>query len=139
VDPLFQSVVDGRGIEVVQLLPPPAHGRDDAGRLEHREVLADRLPGHVEAGAQLAQGLPVAGVQAVEEASATRIGERPEHCVHLGSSSEHAAIWLPIMGKQLIGLHLKDAAARRGSTNHRRQEPERSGDPRIMRRWRNSG
>ena len=46
-------------------------------------MLADRLPGHVEPRAELAQGLAVAGVEAVEQQAAVRVGERPEHLVHL--------------------------------------------------------
>jgi hypothetical protein len=65
----------------VQLLPAAADRRDQAGRLQQGEVLADGLARHVEAGAQLAQGLAVAGVQAVEQPAPARIGQRPEHVV----------------------------------------------------------
>ena len=60
-DPALGDLVDGCRVEVVELLPPAANGRDEVGRLEHREVLAHRLPGHVQPGAELAQGLAVAG------------------------------------------------------------------------------
>ena len=67
-------------------------------------MLADRLPGHVEPGAQLGQGLTVAAVQVVEETSPARVGQRPEHLVHARvelpsitspASCRHAADWLP--------------------------------------------
>ena len=47
------------------------------------EVLADRLAGHLQSRAELAQGLAVAAVQAVEQLAAARIGERAEGLVDL--------------------------------------------------------
>jgi hypothetical protein len=81
-DPALADLVDGCRVQEVELLPPAANGGDEIGRLEDGEVLADRLPGHVEPGAELAQGLSVADVQAVEQLPATRVGKRLEHLVH---------------------------------------------------------
>ena len=58
---------------------------DQARPLEHLEVLHDPEPGHLEALLELAQGLPVALEERVEQLAASRIGERLEHIVH-GSS-----------------------------------------------------
>ena len=87
-DPALGDLVDGRRVEVVQLLPPAAYGRDEVGRLQHREVLAHRLARHVQPRAQLAQGLAVALVETVEQDPPARVSERPEHVVvgvHIGS------------------------------------------------------
>ena len=73
------------------LLPAAADGRDEIGRLQHGEVLAHRLARHVQPRAQLAQRLAVALVQAVEQQPPARIGQRPEHLVHVRIGSHLAA------------------------------------------------
>ena len=82
IDPALADLVDGRGVEVVQLLATAPHRRHQVRRFEHREMLADRLPGHVEPLAELGQVLTAAIVQAVEHPPPARIGERLEHRVH---------------------------------------------------------
>ena len=52
------------------------------GVLEHPQVLHDAEPGHREPLLELAERLPVALVQRVEQTPPGRIGERPEHLVH---------------------------------------------------------
>src|SRR5262249_47583995 len=52
VDPPVGEVVDGRSVQVVQLLPATPQRRNQAGLLQDREMLAHRLPGHLKAGAQ---------------------------------------------------------------------------------------
>jgi hypothetical protein len=84
VDPAFGDLVDGRGVEVVTLLPAPADGGHEVGVLQDGQVLADRLAGHVQTGAQLTQTLPVTAVQGVEQPSPAGVGQRPEHLVHGG-------------------------------------------------------
>jgi hypothetical protein len=74
----------GCGVEVVTLLPAAADGGHEVGVLQDGQVLADRLAGHVQPGAQLTQALPVAAVQAVELPSPTGVGQCPEHLVHGG-------------------------------------------------------
>src|SRR5690606_36926731 len=81
--------VDRRGVQVVQLLPAAADGDDEPGLLQHRQVLADRLAGHVESGAQFAQTLAGPLVEAVQQLPAGRVGQRPEYVVH------HMSIALP--------------------------------------------
>jgi hypothetical protein len=44
---------------------PDALVTDWESLVEHRQVLADRLPGHVQPGTQFPQALPVPGVQAM--------------------------------------------------------------------------
>jgi len=87
--------VDRLGIQVVQLLPAVPHGGDQVRLFQDRQVLADRLPGHIEPGAQLAQRLPGPLVQAVEQPPAAGVSQRPEHLIHrkiVPSSHRNAAI-----------------------------------------------
>ena len=54
------------GVQVVQLLSPPADRRHEIGGLQDREVLRDRLAGHLEMRAEVGERLPVARPQRVE-------------------------------------------------------------------------
>jgi hypothetical protein len=54
-------------------------------------MLADRLPGHVESGAEFAKRLAVPAVQAVEQLPTTRVGKGSEDLVHLRMGS-HLAV-----------------------------------------------
>jgi hypothetical protein len=56
------------------------------GRLEDRQVLGDRLAGHVEGGAQLPQALVIAFVQPVEQLPADGIGIRMAACQAPGTN-----------------------------------------------------
>jgi hypothetical protein len=86
-DPAVGDGVDRLRVDVVQLLPAPPHGGDEVRGLEQREVLADRLPGHIQVGAQLTQRLPVAGVEPVEQVTPAGVGERLEHVIVVRHSS----------------------------------------------------
>lgn len=82
-DPALGDLLDGHWIEVVQLFAPsPDHG-DQIRLLQQQQMLGDRLTRHVEVFAQLAQRLPVAPVQLIEQLSAAFIREGFEYCVHL--------------------------------------------------------
>jgi hypothetical protein len=81
VDPTFLDVMERDGIQVVQLLPTPTGCADQIGGLENGEVLGRRLTGHVEVLAELAQRLPVALVETVEQVPSGSIGERLEQVV----------------------------------------------------------
>jgi hypothetical protein len=81
-DPALGDVVEGRGVEVVELLPAATHGCHEVGRLEDGEMLAYRLPGHVESRAELAQRLAVPLVEAVQQQPPARVGQCPEGVVH---------------------------------------------------------
>ncbi len=54
---------------------------DEVRGFEQCQVLRDALPRHVEVVAELAQRLPVARMQSVEELAAPGIGERFEETV----------------------------------------------------------
>src|SRR5262249_42854861 len=74
--------MDRDWIEVMQLLATLLQGDDEAGFLEHREMLHHRLACHVMPLAKLAQVLPIACMKPVEQLAPDRIGERLEHCIH---------------------------------------------------------
>jgi hypothetical protein len=49
-DPAFGDLVDGHGVQVVELLPPAPADRDEVGCLEDFKALGDRLPRHGDPG-----------------------------------------------------------------------------------------
>jgi hypothetical protein len=63
------------------LLAPDLAGHDQAGLLEHAEVLHDPEPGHGQLRLELGEGTAVALAQAVEEQAPGGIGQGPEHGV----------------------------------------------------------
>lgn len=73
--------MDGDRIEVVELLAPPADGRDQIDLLEPLQVLRDALPRHVEVLAELSEGLAGVGAQHVEQTPARRVRDRLEDSV----------------------------------------------------------
>jgi len=77
------DVVDGCGVEEVQLLPAPAQRRDQLGRLEDGQVLGDGLPGHAHVRAELGQGQAAVRVEPVEQRAPGRIAQRPEDRIHV--------------------------------------------------------
>jgi hypothetical protein len=83
-DPAFVDVVDGDGVEVVELFAAVPDGGDEVGVLEEAEVLGDGLAGHVEVRAEGGEGLAVVLVEKVEELAAAGVGEGFEDVVHDG-------------------------------------------------------
>src|SRR6516225_7116211 len=81
-DPALGDVVDRHRVEVVQLLSALLHGGDQIGLLQNPQMLADRLPRHVEARAEFVQGLAVVRTQPVEQFPAAGIGQGFEHLIH---------------------------------------------------------
>ena len=75
MNPALGDLVDRCGVQVVELLATPSDGRHEVGRLEDRQVLADRLAGHVQAFGEFPEALSVAGVQAIQQLAATRVGQ----------------------------------------------------------------
>ncbi len=82
VNPAFSDLVDGDGVEIVELLPTLSDRRHEVGGLEDRQVLADGLAGHVQPFGELPEVLSVPLVQAIEQVAATRVGERLEDVGH---------------------------------------------------------
>src|ERR1700730_16427909 len=82
LDPTFIDLVERNRIEVMQLFSPPADRRHQVGSLESREVLRDRLAGHVEVRAEVPQRLAVLRSEAVEQTPSCGTGERLENFVH---------------------------------------------------------
>ena len=86
--PAGRDLAQRRRVEVVELVPALATGPDQAGRLEHVEVLRDGLPRRPEAvfrcqpDAELEQGLAVAFGQLIEDRPTGGIRQRLEHVSH---------------------------------------------------------
>ncbi len=67
-DPAGLELVDRYRIQVVELAAAVAHRRHEVGGLENIDVLADRLPAHVEPVAELTQSQPGPLMKHVEQA-----------------------------------------------------------------------
>src|SRR5262245_38935020 len=65
----------------MELLAAPPEDDHEVRLLQHRQVLGDRLPGHVQVGAELPERLPVVGVQPVKQQAACGVGEGLENLV----------------------------------------------------------
>src|SRR6516165_5601642 len=66
-DPALGDLVDRHGIDEVQFfttVPPPGH---EIGLLKNRQMLRDRLAGHVQSLAQLAKRLTISAVQPIQQ------------------------------------------------------------------------
>src|SRR6185437_549992 len=93
--------VNRRRVEVVQLLAPAPRDGHEVRLLEEREVLGDCLAGHVERHAELAERLPVLGVEPIEQAPARLVGERPPNGVVIigRHAAIYATVWLPMSSR----------------------------------------
>ena len=87
-NPALGDLVQRHWIEVMELFAPAPHRGHEAGRFQHGNVLGHRLAGHVEVRAQLAQRLPVAGEQLVQQPAARAIGQGFENRVHCGNNMQ---------------------------------------------------
>jgi hypothetical protein len=82
-DPARADLVDGDRVQVVELLASAPHDDDEVRRLQDVEVLRDRLTRDVLVGAEFAERLAVARVQAVEQRAAARVGKGTEDGVQV--------------------------------------------------------
>ena len=73
---------DRDGVQEVQLLAPAPLGHDEAGLLEHSQVLHHAEARHRQAPLERAQCLAFLFEQLVEQPAACRVGEGPEHIIH---------------------------------------------------------
>lgn len=83
-DPAHGDVMDRDGIEEMEFFAPAPHAHHEVGSLEDGEVLRDRLPAHVVAVAELAEGQTSFIMQAVEEHPSAGIGEGLEDVIAVG-------------------------------------------------------
>ena len=92
------AVIFGLGKELGALRRPFRVGRGDVGHLDVKERaglagsaggarVTVALPGHLLPGAQLAQGLPGALAEAVEQPPSAWVSQRPEDLVHAAVSA----------------------------------------------------
>src|SRR5438270_3699479 len=84
-DPALRNVVERHRIEEMELLAPCALPGDQVRFVQDRQVFRDRLPRHVQSPTELAQCLPVAGMQTVQQFAATGVGESAKHGIVIHS------------------------------------------------------
>ena len=72
---------DRDGVEKVQLLAARPARDDEAGSLEHAQVLHDAEARHLQLRLELAERAAVTREEPVEEMTAGRVSQRPEHAV----------------------------------------------------------
>ena len=77
------DIVDGNGVEEVQLFPSPPLHREKVGVLEQLKMLSDRLPGHPQALAEFPQRLAIPGVEPIDQLAPPRVGQRLKDPVEL--------------------------------------------------------
>ncbi len=65
LNPTPVDLVDGDGVQIMELLAPPANGRNEVGVLQAPEVLCDRLARHHEVRTKFPQRLAPTGSQAI--------------------------------------------------------------------------
>lgn len=84
VDPPIGDLANRHGIEVVQLFSPAPDRDDEVSGFKQREVFAYTLPCHIEALAELAEGLAAVRMEPVQQLPAAGICERLEDKFHIG-------------------------------------------------------
>ncbi|MCY1561545.1 hypothetical protein D9M68_988120 [compost metagenome] len=77
-DPALVNLVQRHGVQVVQLFPALPDDGDEVGRFELLQVLRHGLAGHVHVLTQGRERLAVVLVQQIQQAPATRVGQRFE-------------------------------------------------------------
>src|SRR5580704_5541183 len=86
-DPAFGDLVDRHGIDEVQLFSALPFPGPEIGRRENRQMLRDRLAGHAQPLAQLAQRLAIPAVQPIQQLPTICIGQSAKHSIviHAGN------------------------------------------------------
>jgi hypothetical protein len=85
-DPAIGNLVNGYGVEVVQFFAAAAERSDKAGFFQNAQVFRNSLARHLEILAEIAQGLSVFRVKAIEQEAAAGVGQRFEYPIVMHSS-----------------------------------------------------
>src|SRR5262249_25138772 len=80
--PAVVDLVDGYGVQEVELLAAAPRRADEVRFLEQRQVLGHRLAAHLHPFAELAECEPTRLVKPVEQLPPARIREGLEHRIH---------------------------------------------------------
>ena len=85
-DPTFVYFMDGDRVEIMQLFAPSPHRGNQVGVFKPREVLRDRLAGHVEVCTELSQRLAALRAKGIQQAPPGRVSESLEHIIDVHRS-----------------------------------------------------
>src|SRR5690606_24998483 len=91
-DPAFADLMDGRRIEVVQLLAASPRREHEVGASQNRQMLRHSTAAHAPAFARHAQRLAVAPEQRVEQGAAVLVSQSPENAVDRLGFGGHAIL-----------------------------------------------
>ncbi len=80
--PSVTDLLDRHRIEKVPLLPPASHRHYQPGRLQDAEMLGDRLAGHLQPAAQLAETQAVGIEKPIEDPSSGAVRQCFEDSFH---------------------------------------------------------
>jgi hypothetical protein len=82
IDPLFGDLLQRSRIQVMAFVTASPERDDQVGGYEKGKMLSGSLPGHVEALAELAQGLTVLMEELIEQFPAVGISQSLEDSIH---------------------------------------------------------
>ncbi len=85
--------MDGRRVEVVQLLATAFHARDQVRAFQDAQVLGHSLAAHASAFAKFAEGLPVTREKRVEQGPPALVGQGAENAVNCLVFGVHALLY----------------------------------------------
>ena len=83
-NPAFVNLVQRHWIEIVQFFASTPDAGHQIGPFQHRQMLGNGLPRHVQLPAQFGQCLPVFSMQLIQQLSPAWVRQRLKHCIHPG-------------------------------------------------------
>ena len=106
--------------------------RDEVRRFEHREMLGDRLSGHVEPIAQFPERLAVFRMKPVEQRSAARICQSPKDGVVIHVRTSNQMIPYPPICNFLVACQAPNFGLSRCRDTHSRLLRETWASSRVL-------
>src|SRR6516165_5043994 len=114
-DPTLGDLVNRHRIDEVQLFPAVAFPGDEIGLLENRQMLRDRLAGHLQPFAQFAKRLAISAVQPIQQPPTASIGQSAKQKVLFHTSNMEPFGYLTIWNR-LVACQAKNWRPRAGDT-----------------------
>jgi len=85
-DPAFVYFMDGDRVEIMKLLTPSSYRGNQVGVFKPRQMLSNRLTGHIQARTELSECLAVLRAQGIQQAPPGRVSESLEHTIDIHRS-----------------------------------------------------